>query len=147
MDKPSAFIDSSVFIAALLSDSGGSFYILNNFADKVIFKTNNYVLDEINGVLNEKFSEQNNLYSTLFLLLSVAKILVLSNPPKSSLAKLAKIISKKDTPILAGAIEHCDYLITLDNEFFNEQVADMAKLKNLQIFKPKDFIQLFRNEK
>ena len=47
MDKPSAFVDSSVFIAAILSSSGGSFYILNNFADKVIFKTNNYVLDEI----------------------------------------------------------------------------------------------------
>src|SRR3989344_7451964 len=102
MDRPSAFIDSSVFIAALLSSSGGSFYILNNLADRVIFKTNNYVLDEINDVLNVKFSGQYNLYSTLFLLLSVAKIVVESNPLKGALKKFAKIISKKDAPILAG---------------------------------------------
>lgn len=143
MDKPSAFIDSSVFIAALLSSSGGSFYILNNLADKVIFKTNNYVLEEINDVLNEKFSGQNNLHSTLYLLLGIAKIVVLSNPSKSSLAKFTKVISKKDAPILAGAIEYCNCLITLDNEFFNQKVIGRAKLKNLQIFKPKDFILKF----
>ena len=143
MDKPSVFVDSSVFIAALLTSSGGSFYILNNFADKVIFKTNNYVLDEINGVLNKKFSNQSTLYNTLFLLLSVAKVVVVSNPPKSSLVNFAKVISKKDAPILVSALEHCDYLITLDNEFFKEQVVGKVKLKNLRILKPKDFILLF----
>ena len=143
MDRPSVFIDSSVFIAALLSSSGGSFYILNNLADSVIFKTNNYVLDEINDVLNVKFSGQYNLYSTLFLLLSVAKIVVESNPLKGALKKFAKIISKKDAPILAGAISGCDYLITLDNEFLNEKVIGLARSKNLEILKPKDFIQLF----
>ena len=146
MDKPSAFIDSSVFIAAILSSSGGSFYILNNFADKITFKTNNYVLDEINDVLREKFFGQNHLYNTLFLLLSVAKVVVEPNPPKRLLTKFAKIISKKDTPILAGAILHCKYLITLDNEFLKEKIIQMAENKNVKIFKPKEFIELFNNK-
>lgn len=145
MNKPSAFIDSSVFIAAVLSSSGGSFYILNNLADKIIFKTNNYILDEINDVLKRKFSGQNNLYSTLFLLFSVANVAVKPNPSKSALKKLAKIISKKDAPILAGALEQGGYLITLDNEFLKEKVIRAAQNKNLEILKPKDFIQLFHN--
>jgi predicted nucleic acid-binding protein len=65
------------------------------------------------------------------------------NPPKSAFKKFDKIISKKDIPILAGAIQ-CDYLITLDNEFLNEKVIGVALSKNLEILRPKNFIQLFK---
>ena len=144
MDKPSAFVDSSVFIAALLSSSGGSFYILNNLADKVNFKTNNYVLGEIDDVLDRKFAGQDNLYSTLFLLLSVAKVTVLPSPPKHLLAKLTKIISEKDTPILANALKNSDILLTLDNEFFGEKITELANKRSLKIFKPKDLIEFLK---
>ncbi|MDO8728848.1 MAG: hypothetical protein Q7K26_03030 [bacterium] len=80
-------------------------------------------------------------------MLSVARVEVEFNPSKSALKKLAKIISKKDTPILASALGQCSYLITLDNEFLKEKVARMEENKKLEILKPKDFIQLFRNEK
>jgi len=60
------------------------------------------------------------------------------------LAKYAKIISKKDAPILACAAEHSDYLLTLDNEFLKAIIINSAARSGLKIIKPKDFIEIYR---
>lgn len=144
MAKPAVFLDTSVFIAALLSQSGGSFYILSTLADTADFQTNEYVHTEIENVLQEKFPNRHDLRTQLFLLLGIATVVVLPNRPKKEIKSLKGTISDKDSPILASALKQSEYLITLDNEFFNQNIVKLATKHSLQILKPKNFIEAFR---
>ena len=141
MVKNRVFVDSSVFISAVLSSHGGSFYLLTSLKEKFVFQTNEYVLAEIARVLNTKFSTNRELENRMFLLLGIARVNVLFNPPLQKVLSLKKILNVEDTPILASALAHSDYLLTLDNEFFNSRVSNYARKKKLTILKPKEFIQ------
>ena len=144
MHKPKVFLDSSVIITALLSSKGGSFYILNQLKDFFIFQTNEYALAEIQEIFRTKFIKYPNLRNYLFLLLGTVHVVILPNPSKIEITRVQKYISANDSPILAGATISSDYLLTLDNEFFNKHVMDFATQKNLIILKPKEFIQTMR---
>lgn len=144
MAKDKVFIDSSVLIAAILSSRGGSFYILEKFKDKFEFHINRYILDEILDVLNRKFGDNEILKDRLFLLLGLADVKILSDIPKNKLKSLTKLLSEKDAPILASALENSSYLITLDNDFLKEGVLEFAKTKGLIILKPREFIEKLR---
>ena len=144
MAKSIVFLDTSIFITALLSDTGGSFYILNNCKDRVQFRTNEYVLSEIDEVLITKFPERKDMRTKLFLLLGITEVEIIKNPSKNQSAKFQGYISDKDLPILASAAESSDYLLTLDNEFFNQSVTASLKAPGLMILKPKMFIELSR---
>lgn len=144
MAEPKVFLDSSVLIAATLSFSGGSFYILTHFRDKCEFQINEYVLEETLRVLNEKFGKRADLKTKLFLILGLAKVKVLSNPSPQKVRTLRKIISKEDAPILTSAIQNSSYLITLDNEFFSKNVRAFTASKGLTTLKPRDFVQKFK---
>jgi putative PIN family toxin of toxin-antitoxin system len=141
MGKPRVFVDSSVIIAALLSNSGGSYYLLTVLRDRFEFITNQYVLMELEELLHGKFSSQADLQNKLFLLLGTAHVQVLSYPSKKEVNKISKIISKKDAPILAGALPAADYLLTLDNEFLTEKVSRYAMEQGLKVTKPGDLIK------
>jgi predicted nucleic acid-binding protein len=143
MDKPSIFLDSSVVIAALLSVQGGSSYILREKHELFEFQASEHVLSEVQDVLSGKLKEQSHLSATLFLLLGIAEVQTVPNPSKLKLASIAGIISNKDAPILVSAMEHSDYLLTLDNEFFKTAIVQVAKENNLGILKPGDLVQLF----
>lgn len=143
MSKNKVFLDTSILITALLSSRGGSFYILTQFRDRFYFQINNYVLEEVMEVLKKKFLSREELKSNLFLLLGLAKVKVLSNPTKSSLGSLDKIINQKDAPILCSALQDSDYLLTLDKDFLNKKIQDFAKENNLLIFTPRQFIESF----
>ena len=140
-NKPAVFLDSSVIIASLLSATGGSFYIINTLKDNFDLAINEYGLSEIQNVSKSKFAHQPNLQIQLFLTLGMAKIAVLPNPTKREKNLAAKYISAIDAPILASALKHSDYLITLDNEFLKQEIIDLAKKSGLIILKPKDFIE------
>lgn len=142
MLKNRVFLDTSILITALLSSRGGSFYILTNLRDEYDFRINQYVFQEVLRVLEEKFSSQGYLKNKLFLLLGLATIKILPDPPKSKLKLLRNIISKEDAPILASASENSDYLLTLDKEFFNNAVIKFAENKNLLIKTPREFIKV-----
>lgn len=142
MNKKVVFVDTSVFISALLSHTGGSAYILNILHDKISFCINEYVFEELNRIIQNKFSHL-SLDSKLFLLLGIAEVKVLRNPTLHSISSIGKLISKEDAPVLAGALESSDYLVTLDNEFFHTDIVSYCKEKNLKIVKPKDLIQNF----
>ena len=144
MAKPAVFLDTSIFITALLSAKGGSFYILNTFQDRVDFCTNEYVLSEIEDVLQNKFSDKPDLRTKLFLLLGTADVTILPNRPKAEVTRLKKYISEKDAPILASALAGNNYLLTLDNEFFGQKIIELASSKKLTILKPKTFIETFK---
>ena len=145
MPKPSVFLDSSVIIAALLSTRGGSFYILDELKENFVFQTSEYGLREIQAVLKNKFIGEPGLLGQLFLLLGSAGVTILPTPSKRERRRFAKHISLNDAPILASAVEHSDYLLTLDNEFFKSEIVEMAKNRVLKILKPKEFIEIFRS--
>ncbi len=144
MAKDSVFLDSSVLIAALLSSRGGSFYILNQWRDAFEFLINDYVFEETMGVLNEKFIDKEDLKDKLFLLMGLTPIKILKSPLGNEFKTLTNIINKKDAPILASALKHSSYFLTLDNDFFAEPVTKFSKKKGLFILKPREFIQKFR---
>ena len=143
MGRPSVFLDSSVIIAAMLSVQGGGSYVLREQHTRFVFQTNEYVLSEVQDVLSGKMKDQSHLSATLFLLLGIAEVQTIPNPSKSELTSIAGVISKKDAPILVSAMEHSDYVLTLDNEFFKPAIVRIAKERNLEILKPGDFIHLF----
>ena len=87
------------------------------------------------------------MQSQLFLILGTSKISILPNPSKQEERRTAKLISKIDAPILAGALKHSDYLITLDNEFLKPEIQNLANKKSLSISRPKEFIEKFRKNK
>ena len=144
MPKTKVFLDSSVIITALLSTSGGSFYILNRLHDDFIFQINEYALAEIHEVIRKKFDGDAQMQTQLFLLLGTAQVQILANPGARLVNMAARRISQNDAPILAAALQHSDYLLTLDNEFLQPSVVEMARKKSLIILKTKDFIEMLR---
>lgn len=145
MGKDKAFLDTSVLITAVLSAAGGSFYILNSFKDRFDFFINEYVLEESIKVLDDKFYKREDFKRKLFLLIGLTPVKVILNPPVKQVKKLTKILNEKDCPILASAIKHCSYLITLDNDFLSREVVEFSLKKKLMILKPKNFIQMVRD--
>ena len=143
MHKPKVFLDSSVLIAALLSSRGGSFYILTQMRDGFSFHVSEYVFAEAGEVLKTKFAAQPHLQKNLFLLLGLANVSTTPNPSKLDVRRAAKLISKNDAPILASAVAHCDYLLTLDKEFFKPSILADANKRGLSILTPGSFIQQF----
>jgi predicted nucleic acid-binding protein len=144
MAKPAVFLDSSVIIASLLSATGGSFYIMDVLKDDMKLQTSEYGLIEMQNILKSKFATSPDLQSRLFLMLGTAKVAVLPIPVARDVKWTQQYISKIDAPILASALRHSDYLITLDNEFFKPDVMSLAGKKSLAIMKPKEFIERFR---
>lgn len=144
MAKSTVFVDSSVIIAALLSSTGGSFYLLTQCRSEFQFQINEYILTEVQEILHTKFDERPTLLKDLFLLLGVADITVISDPKKSDVKRMAKAISENDAPILASALQSSDYLVTLDNEFLGTSIMALARRKSLLIVKPKDLLEAFR---
>ena len=138
------FLDSSILITAILSSQGGSFYILTQLKDKFYFQINNYVLEEVFEVLDKKFYSQKELKNYLFLLLGLAKVEILPNSSQSSLKRLFKVINREDAPILASVFLNSNYLLTLDKDFLNEKVRDLARKNNVLIFTPKEFISFLQ---
>ena len=122
---------------------GGSFYILYHLREFFEFQINKYVFDEIIDVLERKFTNQPQSKNKFFALISLTNIEIFANAPKKQVSSLERIISKEDAPILASALKHSNYLITLDNDFLAEKVLKFALSKNLIILKPKEFLIQF----
>lgn len=141
------FIDSSILIAATLSHAGGSFYILTELKDKFAFKINDYVFEEVLRILDAKFGSKPEFKTELFLIIGLANIEILKIPSLAQVKKAEKFINRNDAPILAGAMENCSCLLTLDNHFLSESILKFTAENNLNILKPKDFIEQYRNHK
>lgn len=141
MANKKVFVDSSVLISALLSEKGGSSYILTQLYDKVDLVVNRYTIDEVLDVLLRK----QILLRTRFLeILASSGVIILDNPTKLDVEELSRIIEKEDAPILASALSACDYLVTLDNDFLDQKVTEHTNQHNLSIVKPKELIDIFR---
>ena len=142
--KPKVFLDASVLIAAVLSSSGGSSYILSQFKGDFEFQINSFVFEEVVSVLDRKFPERDDLKDNLFLLLGATPIRILPDPPREAVAPLAAYINAEDGPILASALAHSSFLLTLDHDFLTGTVIAHSQRNGLQILKPKEFIEKHR---
>lgn len=144
MASGNIFLDTSVIIAALLSPTGGSSYLFETHRDTYTFLINEHVLKETVRILENKLG--NVLTSEdFFRLAKLIRLKVILNPPPYDLKVLVGVIEKDDRPILASALAHANYLLTLDNHFFDEKVVRFAATCELRILKPKEFIELHRS--
>lgn len=144
MHKKRVFVDSSVIIAALLSSTGGSSLILKTFNQgDFIFETNEYAITEMKKAFSKKFKDE-SLADKLYLLVGLSHMRILPDPDPSFVRRMEKHVSQNDVTILASAMIHSDYLLTLDNGFFKDSVVAFANRHKVSILKPKDFIDLYR---
>lgn len=137
------FVDTSVIIAALLSPTGGSSYVLETYRNRYSFLINEHVLKETLRIVADKLDNELTT-EDFFRIAKSTRLKVVLNPPHFALKALEGIIEKDDRPILASALERADYLLTLDNHFFSEGVLRHASARGLRIVKPKEFIELHR---
>jgi predicted nucleic acid-binding protein len=138
--NPNVLVDSSILITALLSSTGGSFYVLSHYHDRVQFCISRYIMDETTEVLRRKFPDQKRLEHDLHLLIGYARIDIVNNPSTYLVDRAARVIEPEDAPILASAVRTCTHLLTLDNDFYAGEVVRFAEKKKLAIMKPKEFI-------
>lgn len=140
MGRPRVFLDSSVLITALLSSKGASYALLQRGRKSFRFIINEYVLAEVQDVLRRKFERRPRLHGDLFLLLGLADIETLPSPPPALLEEFRGVIEPEDAPILASAVETCEYLATLDHDFLDEDVQRVARKHGLVICEPSDLL-------
>jgi len=132
------FVDTSVFVAALLSDRGASSYILEHASFVgVKLVTSEYVIEEWHATVLSKFPSK---YSRLLDLLIALDIEVVRTPARPTLLKYQRLMSDaKDVPILAAFIKSpARYLISLDKDFLR------LTLPIKTILTPGDFLMQLR---
>lgn len=134
------FVDSSVLFAAVLSPSGGSFRIFQEARDRhVMLLISYYVLDEVEGALQEKRPDALRSFRAFPLHFPIE---VVSNPRKFVVRKYLDLLPSKDAPILAAAAAtKATHLLTLDRKHFLIPLQDV-KLPFV-IMTPADFIQKY----
>ena len=135
------FLDSSVVIAALLSDRGASHFILTDpvLQENYSFSVSEYVVTELLSVISRKLPLK--VKDRLFLLLGVAGVGVLSNPSKNEVGDLISYVNQEDAPILASAMRHSNYLLTLDNDFLGKKTIEFCQNHGLTVMKPGEFLR------
>jgi len=139
--KHSLFLDSSVFVAALISSAGGSFRICReSSAGNLETHVTRYVLDEVASVIGRKYPA---LLNRIPYLLSWANVNAHKNASAARVRKVLDLINREDAPILAGALRvNADFLATLDQkDFFTKRLAE-AYLP-LVIVTPRTFFQQY----
>ena len=130
------FLDSSVWIAATLSERGGSAEIMNRIINKKLqIVSSPDVFEEVTRNLNLKYPHK--VQSFLVLFNSLHPILV--QPDKTTVLKARKIINVFDAPILAAAMKaKCEFLITLDRKHFI--LSEISKITGIKILLPGDYL-------
>ena len=142
MENKRVFVDSSVLVAACLSSRGASYFCFI-CAPSLGYKflINEFVFEEVLDVLKRKFPKE---LTKFFGFLSFGNFSILKNPQKTDLRRALGIIEEKDAPILISALDNADYLLTLDKEFLKKEVIEFAKVRELTIILPKEFIKFLR---
>lgn len=141
--KPhNVFLDTNIFVSAVLSDRGGSFRILQEATLRhITIFTSSYIMQEIRETLSEKYPH--TLYYA-YTLLSQVPLSFIKDPTVKQLATFTPLIEDpKDAPILAGAAKaKVQFLITLDRKHFFTPKLAAANL-SFQIITPADFLQKY----
>lgn len=136
------FFDSSVLIASMLSETGGSakilMYLEAKFFEGYISKP---VVNEVNAVIARKMPEMASIFQNL---LKFSKLKIVEKVEPKLLKEAEKWISdKNDAPILAAAKQiSADIVLTLDLRHFIYD-KDVAKKCGMKILTPGEFLKGF----
>ena len=134
------FLDTSVILSGLASDSGGSAKLLDaGKMKKFKLTATSYVFEEASRHL----SKLNIPPQKLERLLSAKIVKRIKDPPKNIASKFEKITYDiKDTPIIAGAVKSAsDFLISLDKKHILTPEVKRA-IKPINVCTPKVFWSL-----
>jgi len=135
--KPSnVFLDSSVIIAGLASEKGGSYEVLALAELKVIIPCIcEDVVSEVLRNVQKKLPGSVAHFYALFKKLPFK----ITDPSEEDMVFAKKLINEKDAPILAAARSgKVDWLLSLDRHFLK---ADLEGKVNFQICSPGEFLQ------
>lgn len=137
------FLDASVIVAGIFSQTGASSYLFNlGRKKKVNLIVSQFVLDEASDNIIKKGGEKDNfnyLLKNANLRIFSANNLFLKNICE-------KIIHPKDAEVLADAIlSKADYLLSLDKKhFFTKEVKEFAD--KTEILLPGEFVNRWEKE-
>lgn len=136
------FLDSNVFIAAALSERGGSFYLLKQSRqNKIKIFSSGFVMRETAKTIKKKYPQK---ITEVCELLSSVPISFVKEPDIQEIQRVAELLDDfNDAPILAAGLKSKSrFLISLDKKhFFTPKIAK-ADLP-LIVLAPKDFIQKY----
>jgi putative PIN family toxin of toxin-antitoxin system len=130
------FLDSSVWIAAILSERGGSAEVIRQIINKKFQIVSSLdVFEEVTRNLNQKYPHK--VQSFLVLFNSLHPILV--QPDKRTILQARKLINMFDAPILAATMRSkCEFLITLDRKHF--MLPEISTATGIKILSPGDYL-------
>ncbi|MBI4049540.1 MAG: putative toxin-antitoxin system toxin component, PIN family [Candidatus Doudnabacteria bacterium] len=131
------FLDSSVWIAATLSEKGASAEIIRQAKNRELeIISSPDVFEEVTRNLNQKYPAKLQYFLDLFDSAGV----VLVQPDKRTILRAKKLINVFDSLILAGAMKAgCEFLITLDRKHF--LAPRVSNASGVQIILPGDFLR------
>jgi uncharacterized protein len=127
-----ALIDSSVLMAAVLSETGAAYDLLEAGREqRITLFASLYVLSEVERNLNRKaprglaaFRERRDQ-------------LILIEPPVDLIVAVARTIELKDAPVVAAALEaRADYLITYDRRHLLAHAAVIRQQFQIETVEP-----------
>ncbi len=143
--KKRVFLDTSVFIAAAGSESGGSSLILKVFSGiKFSAVTTRRILLEAQRNIRRKLSSE----ALIRFYKEIANLNpeIIKPPTKGELNRYNDIIAPKDRYVLTSALEgKAAFLITLDRKHFKTEAIRKANLP-ITIMTPKEFLELVKNK-
>ena len=132
------FIDSSVFFAAVLSPSGGSFRIFREARKRdITLYVTLYVITEVKRGLKMKYPGTLPHFFSFFLHFPIK---IIADPSHRSIQQYINLLPAEDAPILAAAVRAgATYLVTLDKKHFLNPLK--SALLPVAVVTPGEFIE------
>jgi putative PIN family toxin of toxin-antitoxin system len=134
------FVDTCVWIAAVLSPKGGSCAVVQALKknDDMVMISSPEVIEE--AVRN--FSKKYPKYQKEFLRYFHEVHPIMVQPKRAMIIRAAQLVHPDDAPILAAALTaQADYLLTLDKKHFITQATSIQTQTGMYIETPGDFLQ------
>lgn len=139
MEEIKVFLDTNVFISALLSDKGASYKLINDTKFKKIIS--NTVIEEIIEVSKR---ENINIDAARAILKKTKKTPLFLSKEKLLKAYSKYVLDEEDSHVVAGAyISKSDFLLTHNIKHYL-----LVMIKNdlgIIVMKPGDFLQYLRS--
>jgi putative PIN family toxin of toxin-antitoxin system len=136
-EKTKVFLDSSILLAGLYSDEGGSGTILKKITKKkLIGFISPSIIEETKRNIRKKFSSK--LLSKLEKLIKIVNIQEIFEP--KDILEYRRLVDIKDLHVLVFAkSSRAEFLITLDKKHFKTEKLQKANL-SFKIVTPKEFL-------
>ena len=133
------FLDASVIIAGLYSQSGGSALILKLAkTGKITGLTSRTVIQEVHRNIMDKMPQNISGYANF---IKSSQVTIIDRPDDKNVTRWYSVIEQKDAHVLAsGKVSKADYLVTLDRKHF--MLEQVKKSVPFIIVTPKELIEI-----